>query len=148
MRGGHLARGHMRHPVDAIVLFDDALQVARRIGVCLRQAQSPRAQLGAEPAVLHMAAQVDELAHQQPPVIIAASDVPQGAFERVMRGPRNLHEFVCALAEIQVAYADTAILALRGDATMGFARFRRSGTHKKLAMRELGTGDPLDERVA
>jgi hypothetical protein len=46
------------------MLFNNAFQVTGSIGVCFGQPQSLCAQLGAEPTVLDVAAQVDELAHQ------------------------------------------------------------------------------------
>ncbi|RLJ60340.1 hypothetical protein BCF46_0538 [Litoreibacter meonggei] len=129
MRGCRVARGHMGHAVHAVMLFNDPFQVAGRIGVRLRQPECLRAQLGTEPTVFDMAAQVDELAHQQAPVVIAASGVAGSAFERVMWCPRHLHKFVSSLTEVQVAHADAAVLTLSGNATVGFAGFGRSGTH-------------------
>jgi len=124
-----LARGHMGHAVDAVMLFDNPFKVTGRVGMRLRQSQSLRAQFGTEPTVLNMAAQVDELAHQQAPVIISAPGMARGALERVIRCPWHLHEFVSPLAEVEVADAYPAVLALRGDATVGFASFGRSVTH-------------------
>ena len=124
-----LARGHMRHAVDAVMLFDNPFKVTGCIGMRLRQSQSLRAQFGAEPTVLNMAAQINELAHQQAPVIISAPGMARGALERVIRCPWHLHEFVGPLTEVEVADADPAVFALRSDATVGFAGFGRSGTH-------------------
>lgn len=114
--------------VDAVVFFDNAFQVAGGIGVGLCQTQSLGAKFRAKPAAADMAAQVDELAHQQAPVVVAASNMACSALKGVLRGPGHMHEFIGPFAEVQIADEDAAIFALGGDASVRFPVFGGAGT--------------------
>ncbi|WP_281856251.1 hypothetical protein [Litoreibacter halocynthiae] len=118
----------MGQAVDAVMFFNDPLQITGRIGVCLRQPQGPRAKLRAEPSVLDMAAQVDELAHQQPPIVVAPSQMLGGALERVMRRPWHLHKLVGPFPKVEVAHTDAAVFSLRRNAAVSLTGFGRAVT--------------------